>query len=166
MKVKPYSILVGLLLSVLVLGAAGCGSKKAASSVSSSTDTTMTTSSSSTASSTTAASSDLTTKSNCAGLAGLDASLTRVTSGAGGNELAKDQALLHEFADQAPSEIRPAFKTVVDAVDKIATALKGVNLSAPTAADLSKLTALSGQLDQNALAKADKDIAAWVAKNC
>ena len=75
-------------------------------------------------------------------------------SGTGGTDVTKTAALLKEFADKTPADIRPDFEVVAAAYAKIADALKGVNLkpgSTPDPAAIAKLTKLGSELDQASL---------------
>ena len=183
MRRKPLSILAVIALSGLVLAAAGCGSSKhkAASSTTATTTTTAaktattattattTTTSTSTSTSKSSGLSGLATAGNCSQLAGLATSLSQAVSGTGGNDVTKTAALLKEFADKTPADIRPDFEVVAAAYAKIADALKGLNLkpgATPDPAAIAKLTKLSSELDQTALQKAYTHIGAWAQKNC
>jgi hypothetical protein len=174
-------ILALVTLSLVVLVAAGCGKNKSAAPAQSSTTTTTTagstTSQTTTTGTTTAAStttgttglSGIATAGNCSQLAGLAASLAKAVTGAGGTDVQKTSALLQQFANQAPADIRADFQVVAAAYAKIADALKGVNLSAghvPSAAVLAKLAKLATQINSAALQKADANITAWAKTNC
>lgn len=175
---KPTSILAVAALSLLVVVTAGCGgkSKSAATTQTAATTTAMaatTTATTPAATTTTQTSpssglSSIATAGNCGQLAGLSASFAQAFTGAG-TDIQKTAVLLQEFADRAPSDIRPDFQVVAAAYAKIANALKGVNLSAgtaPSAAVLQKLEQLGTEINQQQLQKASSDIAAWAEKNC
>ncbi len=183
MRRKPLQLLVLALIAVFVATAAGCGSKKSsAPPVTTTTTTTEATTAASTA--TTSATTTQTTTTaatttpavaglgaltgSCAQLANLGQAFGSAISGAG-NDPQKEAALLQQFADKTPSDIRPDFETLAAAFSKIASALKGVDLSSgkvPNASTLAKLTALSSQLNTADLTKAEANISAWAAKNC
>jgi len=176
MRRKSLSILAVIALSGLVLVAAGCGSSKhnTASSTKAATTTTAKATTTTTAAATTTSTkssglSGLANASNCAQLAGLSTGFSQALSGTGGTDVQKISALLKEFADKTPSDIRPDFEVVAAAYAKVAAALKGVNLtpgSTPDPAAIAKLTKLSTEIDQKALTKAYTDIGAWAQKNC
>jgi hypothetical protein len=176
MRRQPISILAVVILSGLVVGLAGCGGgKKAASTATTATATastataTTSTTTSTSSSKGTPSLSGLATAANCTQLAGLSASFSQALSGTGGKDVEKTAALLKQFADRTPKDIRPDFQVVAAAYGKIADALKGVNLTsgvAPSAAVLAKLTKLSSEIDQKALTKAYTNIGVWAQKNC
>ncbi len=161
------------LLLVLVLAAAGCGSKKSAT-----TTTTTTTEATTTAAATTTTTSGTTTAAsglgslasvaNCKQLESLGTAFSSAMQGANGN-VTKEAALLKQFADQTPADIRPDFETLASAFDQIAGDLKGVDLSSgqtPNASTLAKLAALGTQFSGAKFKKAETDITAWAQKNC
>jgi hypothetical protein len=175
-----------VLTLVLVVGATGCGSNKgttstttttgaAASPTSAATTSVATTTSAPTttsAATSTAASSgglgSLGSVSNCLQLANLGSTIGQAFAGAAGDPT-KVAALMQQFADKAPSAIKADFQTIADAMAKIASALKGVNLSGgktPDPATLAKLSQLSSQLNVQALTAASQHIATWAAANC
>ncbi len=176
MNVKAGRILVLALLGVLLLAAAGCGGKSN-NSASSNTPTTTaetttaaatTTASTTTTSSTTSDLSKLASGSNCRALLDLGTKLSAAFSGSNG-DLQKQAKLLQEFADKTPSDIRPDFEVLADAMNKIAKDLKGVDLSAgktPTPAQLAKLQKLSTEIDQTKLQTASAHITAWAQSHC
>jgi hypothetical protein len=162
---------------VLAFGVAGCGSKKSTTTTTAAaaTTTTATTSSSdgttSTTATTTASSSglgSLGSAANCQQLANLGSTIGSAFTGAGGDP-SKVSALLQQFADAAPSDIKPDFQTIADAMKKVSDALKGVDLTGgktPDAATLAKLSQLSSTLNVQALTAASQHIATWAATNC
>ncbi len=185
MRRRPVQILAFALLAVLVVTAAGCGSKKSASSTTTttSTETTSTTDTSATTTDTTATTTTTTTTAgtstsaaaalgalassgNCQSLSQLGAAFSSAFTGANG-DVQKEAALLKQFADKTPSDIKPDFETLADALGKIASAMQGYTPgSVPNASVLAKLQALQGQLDQTKLAAAETHISAWAAANC
>ena len=178
MRRKPFTILAVIALSGLVLAAAGCGGSKHKAAANKATTTTQASATTTETTATTATTSTtskppsfsgLATAANCSQLAGLASSLAQAVSGTGGTDVTKTAALLKEFADKTPSDIRPDFEVVAAAYAKIAEALKGVNLkpgSTPDPAAIAKLTKLSSELDQTALQKAYTHIGTWAKKNC
>ena len=178
MRRKPLFTVAVIALCGLVLFAAGCGGGKKKNAATT-TATTTTTAKAATTATTTSSSTTTTSKSsglgslanakNCADLAGLSASFAQAMSGTGTADIKKTAALLKQFADKTPSDIRPDFEVVASAYAKIADALKGVKLSAgstPDPAAIAKLTKLSSEIDTKALTKASADIGAWAQKNC
>ena len=176
MRRKPLSILAVVAISGLVLAAAGCGGSKHKAAVKPAAKTTTTTektattaTTSSTTSSKSSGLSGLANASNCAQLAGLSESFSKALSGSGTTDIKKTAALLKEFADKTPKEIRADFEVVAAAYAKIADALKGVNLAPGATPDpqaIAKLTKLSSEIDTAALTKASTNIGAWAQKNC
>ncbi|MGD0714710.1 MAG: hypothetical protein ABSB24_11065 [Gaiellaceae bacterium] len=165
MRRQPISILAVVILSGLVVGLAGCGGGKKAAS----TETTTAAKASTSTTSAKPGLSGLASAANCTQLADLSASFSQALAGTGGKHLEKTAALLKQFADRTPKDIRPDFQVVAAAYAKIAGALKGVDLTSgatPSAEVLAKLTKLSSQLDQKALTKAYANISAWAQKNC
>ena len=165
------------LLLVLVVAAAGCGSKKSANTTTTTTTTEATTTTTP-AATTTATTSGTTTAAsglgslgnaaNCKQLESLGTAFASAMQGANG-DVTKEAALLKQFADQTPSDIRPDFETLASAFDQIAGDLKGVDLSSgktPDAATLAKLAALGTQFSGAKFTKAEADITAWAQKNC
>jgi hypothetical protein len=109
------------------------------------------------------------TSANCLQLAGLSQALAQAMTGTNANDLEKRAALLKQFADRTPSDIRADFQTVAADYQKVADALKGVNLTAgktPSPATIAKLSKLGTEINEQALAKAAAKIGAWAQKNC
>jgi len=174
---RQVSLLCIAALCGLALALAGCGGGGSKSSSPPKTTTTAetTTTATTTTETTTAATSTTPSKTafasteNCRQLANVGAKLSSALSGTGGSDIQKAAKAFHEYADQAPSEIRSDFQTIADAYTKIADALKGVNLQSgqtPSAAALAKLQKLSTEINQTKLTKASQNIAAWAQKNC
>ncbi len=175
MRRRTTQIFAFSFVLVLVLAAAGCGSKK------SSTTTTTTTTTEAAATTTTTAAAATTTgattpsglgalgsSANCQSLENLGTAFASAFQGANG-DVAKEAALLKQFADKTPSDIRPDFETLATAFDQIAADLKGVNLSSgqtPDAATLAKLATLSTQFSGAKFSQAAANISAWAQKNC
>jgi hypothetical protein len=177
---RPAQILMIVLALVLTFGAAGCGSKSSTTTTTTTTAATTTAAAATTtAAGTTTTAAGTTTAStsglgalgsiaNCLQLANLGATISKSFTGAAGDP-AKVAALLQQFAAAAPPAIKADFQTIADAMAKVASALKGVNLSSgqtPNPATLAKLTQLSSQLDVKALTAASQHIAAWATANC
>jgi hypothetical protein len=184
MRRKPVQFLVLMFAALLVVAAAGCGgSKKAASTTTTTTSTTSTTTtttsstastastSTSTEATTTTAASGLGTlasAANCAQLQNVGAEFANALQGTNG-DMSKSAAIFKEFADKTPSDIRPDFETIADALQKYADALKGIDLTGgkvPDAATIAKLTQISQSLDNAKLTQAEQHISAWAAQNC
>jgi hypothetical protein len=86
-----------------------------------------------------------------------------------GQNLEKTAALVKQFADKTPSDIRPDFEVLAADWTKVASALKGVDLTsgkAPSASVIAQLVKLSSQLDTQKLTVASQHIAAWAHTNC
>ena len=184
MRRRPAQILMIVLALGLGVGAAGCGSsKKSTTSTSSTTAAAATTTAAAattsaapttttTAATSTAASSgglgSLGSASNCLQLANLGSTISKAFLGAA-SDPTKEAALLQQFAAAAPSAIKADFQTIADAMAKVASALKGVNLSSgktPDPATIARLSQLSSQLNVQALTAASQHIATWAAANC
>lgn len=173
MRRTPFSIVAVIALSGLVLAAAGCGGgKKATSSAQSAAKSA--TKSETKATSTaklkySSALSGLASAGNCAQLVDLSTGLSQAISGTGGRNVEKTEALLKQFADRTPKDIRPDIQTVAAAYQKVVDALKGVDLTpgkTPSPAVIAKLSKLGTQDDDQALTKAYANIGAWAQKNC
>ena len=170
---KPFFILAVIALSGLVLFAAGCGGSKHKTAANAAATTTTTEKAATTATTATTSKSSglsgLANAANCSQLAGLSTGFAQAMAGTGSSDVQKTAALLKQFADKTPADIRGDFEVVAAAYAKIAVALKGVNLSAgstPDPAAIAKLTKLSSQIDTKALTKAYANIGAWAQKNC
>ena len=95
--------------------------------------------------------------------------LGAATNASGKPDLEATAKAYKAFAEQAPEEIRGAFRTVADAFSAYAEALKGVDLSSgktPDAATLAKIAGAAKSLDNSKLTAANVQIEAWVKKNC
>jgi hypothetical protein len=179
MNVKAGRILVLALLGVLLVTAAGCGGKSnnassntptttAATTTAATTTAATTTTATTTSSSTGSDLSKLASSANCHQLLDLGAKLSAAFSGSN-NDLQKQAKLLKEFADKTPSDIRPDFEVLADAMTKIAKDLKGVDLSSgktPTPAQLAKIQKLSTEIDQAKLQTASAHITTWAQSHC
>lgn len=163
-----------LLVAALALVAAGCGgSSDEASSDATTAETTtevtttadMTTTEDTTADSSATGAGALTGK--CADLAGLGSKLATALSGQDSG-VADVSRLFDEMADQVPDEIKADWQVLAQNFQKIAEALKGVDLSSgtPDAATLAKLQKLSSTLDSREVRQAAAHIEAWAKRNC
>ena len=113
--------------------------------------------------------SGLATTANCRQLADLSAEYAQALQGTDSSNVKKTSAVLKQFADKTPSDIRPAFETVAADYGKIADALQGVHIkqgSIPSPTVIAKLAKLGTEIDSAALAKAETNIATWAQKNC
>jgi hypothetical protein len=171
-------VLVAVALGGLVLAAAGCGGGKSTTTTQGAAGTTTSTSETTTAASGTTTTATgtagnlgaLLSSKNCRNLVGISASFSKAIAGAAsGADLQKAEALMKQFADQTPADIRPDFEVLAAAYAKYAEALKGVDLTsgkAPSADVIARLQKLSTEIDQAKLATASQHIGAWVQKNC
>jgi hypothetical protein len=169
MRRRSTQILSILLVLVLVLAAAGCGKKKTTTTTTTTTTTQTTTTTTAASGTTTAASSGLgALGANCKQLSDLGNSFTQALQGANG-DVQKQAAILKEFADKTPSDIRPDFETLANAYTQLAGSLKGVDLSGgktPDAATLAKVMALAQKIQNAKFQTALKHIEAWAANGC
>jgi len=169
------TIYLAALVGAFALVVAGCGSSHPAAGTTTSTTSTTTTTASSTSGTSTAATTtsgasglSLLTSANCRQLLNLSQSFAQAMEGSAQN-LAKTAALVKQFADQTPTDIRPDFEVLAADWTKVASALKGINLSsgkAPSAAVLARLVTLSSQLNTQKLTTASQHIEAWAHTNC
>ena len=180
MNRQAVRVLVAVALGGLVLAAAGCGggtstttTQGAPAGTTTSTSETTTAASgttTTTATGTAGALGALLTSKNCRNLLGISASFSKAIAGAAsGADLQKAEALMKQFADQTPADIRPDFEVLATVYAKYAEALKGVDLTsgkAPSADVIARLQKLSTEIDQAKLATASQHIGAWVQKNC
>ena len=162
-----------LTLAAVVILAAGCGGggKKSATTSTQATTTAKAAAAATAKTSTTAAAalSGLATTANCKQLADLSNEFSTALQGTDSKDVKKTAALLKQFADKTPSEIRPDFETVAADYAKIADALQGVNVKAGSVPDpkaLLKLQKLATSIDTTKLAKAATNIGTWAQKNC
>ncbi|HVM57983.1 MAG TPA: hypothetical protein VMT74_10985 [Gaiellaceae bacterium] len=157
-------------LGVLVVALAGCGGGgHKSTTTTTATKAAATTKTATKASTTASALSGLATSANCKQLAELSSTFSAALQGTDSKDVKKQAALLKEFADKTPPEIRPDFQTVAADYAKIAEALQGTNVqqgSVANAKTLLKLEKLASSIDTTALAKASANIGAWAQKNC
>jgi hypothetical protein len=171
MRSHPRSIVLLATLGAIAVVVAGCGGGHKSTTTTRAAATTATTTAASTATATTGASvlSGLATTANCRQLADLSNKFSAALSGTDSKDVRKTAALLKQFADKTPAEIRPDFQTVAAAYAKIADAVQGLNVkpgSVPDPKALLKLQKLSTEIDSAALAKAATNIGTWAQKNC
>lgn len=166
---------MALSLAAVVILAAGCGGggHKSATTTTTNTSTAAAAKAASTvaakANAAAAGLSGLATTANCRQLADLGAEYAKALQGANSSDVKKTSAILKQFADKTPSEIRPSFETVTADYGKIADALQGVHIkqgSIPSPTVIAKLSKLGTEIDSSALAKAETNIATWAQKNC
>jgi len=160
-----------LTLAAVVVLAAGCGGggKKSATTSASTTATKAASTVTAKANAAASAFSGLATTANCKQLADLSNEFSTALQGTDSKDVKKTAALLKQFADKTPSEIRPDFETVAADYAKIADALQGVNVKAGSVPDpkaLLKLQKLATSIDTTKLAKAATNIGTWAQKNC
>lgn len=157
------------LLAAFALVVAGCGSHSPAATTP--TTTAAATGGTSTQATTTASGAGtlpILTSANCRKLLNLTQTFAEAMAGSTTN-LQQTAALVQQFAKKTPTDIRPDFQVLAAAWAKVASALKGVDLSsgkAPTASVLGKLVKLSSQLDAQKLTTASQDISVWAHANC
>jgi hypothetical protein len=103
----------------------------------------------------------------CAELAGLGSKLAAAMGGQDAG-VADVSQLFDALADQVPDEIKADWQVLAKNFQKIAEALKGVDLTSgtPDAATLAKLQKLSTTLDSQEVQQAAAHIEAWAKKNC
>ena len=155
-------------LGALVVALAGCGGGGHKSTA---TTTTTAAAAKTATTATTAVSglSGLATSANCRQLADLSNQFSAAMQGTDPNDVKKQAALLKQFADKTPSDIRPDFETVAADYAKIADAVQGLHLkqgSVPDPKALLKLEKLSTSIDMQKLTSASANIGAWAQKNC
>jgi hypothetical protein len=161
-----------LTLAAVVILAAGCGgggNKSATTTTQAATTTKAAATTAATTTNAASALSGLATTANCKQLADLSNEFSTALQGTDSKDVKKTAALLKQFADKTPSEIRPDFETVAADYAKIADALQGVNVksgSVPDAKALLKLQKLATSIDTTKLAKAATNIGTWAQKNC
>jgi hypothetical protein len=164
-------ICAAILFAAFAFVVAGCGSHSPAGTTATTTTSASATGGTSTqATTTTSAAGKLAilTSANCRQLRNLTQTFAEAMAGSAQN-LQQTAALVQQFAKSTPTDIRPDFQVLAAAWTKVASALKGVDLSsgkAPTANVLAKLVKLSSQLDAEQLTTASQDISAWANTNC
>jgi hypothetical protein len=174
------------LLAALMLVAAGCGSssKNSAATTEAATTEAATTEAATTdvatpdaatteaatteAATTTSALGGLVASGKCKDLANLGQKYSQALSGQGGGQDLKAMVgVLQNFADKAPSDIKPDFEVFADYMKKIYAVIGNVKPGqVPDAGTLAKLQKLGTSIDTQKLTQASQNIQAWVAKNC
>ena len=185
MRRRAIILLASALLAGVLLVAAGCGSSSStttttttttassATSTSTAAATTTTTAAATTQSTTTTAAAanpalGLLTSANCSELLGLSQSFASALTGAS-QDPTKTAALLKQFADKTPAEIRPDFEEIAAAYTKLVAALGGASLTSgqtPSPAVIAKLSTLFNSAAAAKLSTASQHISAWATKNC
>jgi hypothetical protein len=159
-----------LSLAAVVILAAGCGGGGHKSATTTASTAATTAASTVTAKANAAAGaaglSGLATTANCRQLADLGAEYAKALQGTNSSNIKKTSAILKQFADKTPSDIRPAFETVAADYGKIADALQGVNVKQGSVPGPAVIAKLGTEIDSSALAKAETSIATWAQKNC
>jgi hypothetical protein len=164
-------IYAATLFAAFAVVVAGCGSHSSAGTTTTTTTTAAATGGTSTQATTTASGTGklaILTSANCRQLRNLTQTFSEAMEGNAQN-LQQTAALVQQFAKNTPSDIRPDFQVLAAAWTKVASALKGVDLSsekAPAASVIAKLVKLSSQLDAQQLTTASQDISAWANANC
>jgi hypothetical protein len=177
-------LLTALVASMLAVGAAGCGGSDSDSADSAATTEAaadVTTSSSTdaetgTETETTSAADASTLDGDCADLADAasaysEAFAASAAAAAGGDagDIEQSAAALEAFADQAPEEIRDAYRTLAEAVVAYAAVVGDLDIEAgatPDAATIAKLIEASKTLGTTDIQAASSEITAWVTANC
>ncbi len=172
MKRQMVTVLAAAALGGFVLAAAGCGGGGSTTTQGAPATGNTTTEASGTTTGTTGtagALGSLLSSKGCRDLANLSAAFSQAFAGTAGADLQKTAALMKQFADQTPADIRPDFEVVAAAYAKIAEALKGIDLTSgkvPSADVIARLQKLSSEIDQAKLTQATQHIQAWAQKNC
>ena len=161
-----------LLVMALALVAAGCGGGDDSSASDETTiEETTTTSEDTTSEDTT--SEDTTDLSgaladeDCLALAGVGATIAQAFTGASGGDA--DTEELAKLADKVPDEIQADVQVLAKAYGTYADKIADIGIepgSTPSAAQLQKLQAALGSLDQQELTAAANRIEAWAKDNC
>ncbi len=166
-----------LLLIVVAVAAAGCGSSDKSSTPAAETSSADTTAVNKSASSGSSSSGSLKgSKDDCVHLAALGQKFQKAVASANPSGSGDVKAQINatakafeQFADEAPDAVKDDFKTFATAFGSYANALGDIDLSsgqAPSAADIQKLQAASQKLNSADLRKATAHLTAWAQKNC
>jgi hypothetical protein len=178
MQRKPSGMIALVALAALTLAAAGCGgggkngsgttAPPATTSTTATATRATTTRATTTAGSTASSFAGIASAADCRSLVGLSEKFASAVGGSADNvDTKKVSQLLQQFAEKAPSEVRPDFKVLADDYSKIADAVGNLKTGAtPDAATLGKLQKLATQIDSAKLAQASQHITAWLRKNC
>jgi hypothetical protein len=95
--------------------------------------------------------------------------LSEATSGTGEAQLDAIVDAYDTFADEAPEEIRDAFKTLAEAFGQYVEALGDIDVSpgeTPNPDDVSKMAEAAKAFSDTRVTAATAEIEAWVKKNC
>lgn len=167
-----------LLLIVLAVAVAGCGSSDKSSAPAAETSAADTSAANNSGSSGGSSSGGSLKGSNgdCVHLAELSQKFSKAIasanpSGAGDVKAQIDATAkaFQQFANEAPGAVKNDFKVFAAAFASYADALSGVHLSSgqtPSAADIAKLQAASQKLNSADLQHATTHLTAWAQKNC
>jgi hypothetical protein len=164
-----------LLVAAIALVAAGCGGDSN-NDASADTETTVvtdtTTSEDTTTTDSSATSTDATDigdlSGECAQFAGISTKLAESISGQNA-DLESASKAFSEIADQVPDEIKADYEVIAKNFEKLAEALKGVDLTSgatPDAETLAKLQEVASSMDSAEVQQASQHIEAWVTENC
>jgi ABC-type Fe3+-hydroxamate transport system substrate-binding protein len=171
--------IAALLIAALALVAAGCGgSSSSESSSDTTTEAVATETVASTATSTTedsmATEADTGTSGQvalggkCADLVQIGQKFSEAMSGQDAN-FQDASKYFDELAGQVPDEIKPDFQVLAKNFQKLAEALKGVDLQSgqtPSPEALAKLQQLASSMDSAEVRQATAHIEAWAKTNC
>ena len=167
--------------ALLVALATGCGSSKKSSAsppaaptttaAATTTEATTTDTTSTTTSSSSGAKPSFASTKNCAQLASLASQIAKsATPNANGTvDLSREVDAMKALAAAAPSEIKGDFQTFADAFANFAKVYGSNGFkpgTAPTAAQIAKLTAAAKSLSTPKLQAAEQHLSAWASTNC
>ena len=172
-------MLMVLLIAVVALVAAGCGGDDNESSADTGTavvtETAASADTTSTDDTTATDASESSTdeidlgklKGECTQFAGISTKLAQSLSGQN-PDLESASKAFDEIADQVPDEIKADYKILAENFEKLAEALKGVDLTSgtPSPEALAKLQELGASMDSAEVQQATQHIEAWVQENC
>jgi hypothetical protein len=105
---------------------------------------------------------------DCLRLITIGAAIGQAFSGAGGAD-GETSELFEELVAKAPDEIKDDLQTVAGAYSEYADALADLDLQegqVPSAADLQKIQAAIGSIDQAGVQAAAERLSAWAEQNC
>lgn len=162
-------LLLALLAAVLAAGCGG-GGKEASGTTTAGTVERTTTSTETTATEPTTTGVNLGLSKSCRDLGQLMIQLQQVLTGTfTAEDLQATQKLLDTYVQTAPEEIRDDIRVYDDYWTKIVDALKGVDLTSPTAVTpevQERLRKAESQIDAAKLERAGRNVTAWAQKNC
>jgi hypothetical protein len=182
MRSRLHQIVVPVIVLAAVASAAGCGGSSNSPTTSTTSTTTPTTTTTSAAATTTTGTSGTTTSAsaaasaalgalasagNCKSLAGLGEAYSQALSGSGTVDVAKEAALLQQFAQKVPAAIKPDFEIFANDLTKVASAIGSYKPgTTPSPSALAKLASLATSINTTQLQAAGKQIQAWAVANC